>query len=51
MKEVISIQPQTTKVIAKIVALRLEKGIKDSKSRVVAEAVALLAEKELGGNK
>lgn len=51
MKEVISIQPQTTKVIAKIVARRLEKGIKDSKSRVVAEAVALLAEKELGGNK
>ena len=29
MKEVISIQPQTTKVIAKIVARRLEKGVKD----------------------
>ena len=50
MKEVISIQPQTTEVIAKIVARRLEKGVKDSKARVVAEAVALLAEKEFGGN-
>lgn len=41
----IKLQPQTISSIEKIAEARLNRGIKDSKSRIVAEAVADLAQK------
>ena len=43
----IKLQPQTISSIEKIAEARLNRGIKDSKSRIVAEAVADLAQKVL----
>lgn len=43
----IKLQPQTVNSIEKIAETRLNRGIKDSKSRIVAEAVADLAKKVL----
>ena len=43
----IKLQPQTISSIEKIAEARLNRGIKDRKSRIVAEAVADLAQKVL----
>ena len=43
----IRLQPQTVDALKKIAEKRLEEGVKDSKARIVAEAVAKLAKKEL----
>jgi len=46
----IRLQPQTVDVVEEIVSKRLaENGIKDSKTRVIAEAVQKLAKEELNG--
>lgn len=48
MSDVVTLQPSTAEMLAKLQADRLEKKrIKDSKSRLVAEAVAMLAKQEL----
>lgn len=43
----IRLQPQCVETIEKIAKKRLGEGIKDSKSRIIAEAVAGLAKEEL----
>lgn len=50
MAEALSIrmQPQCVDNVDKIAQKRISEGIKDSRSRIVAEAVSLLAKKELG---
>ena len=46
----IRLQPQTVDTVEEIVSKRLsENGIKDSKTRVIAEAVQKLAKEELNG--
>lgn len=46
----LKMQPATAKLVNDIKEKRLEKdNVKDSKARIVAEAVNLLAEKELNG--
>lgn len=46
----IRIQPQSVEMIERIAEKRMnEDGIKDSKSRIVAEAVKKLADQELQG--
>lgn len=50
MSNVVTLQPSTAETLAKLQADRVDKkGIKDSKSRLVAEAVAILAKQELHG--
>lgn len=43
----IRLQPQTVDAVMKIAEKRLDEGVKDSKARIVAEAVAKLAKEEL----
>lgn len=43
----IRLQPQTVDAVTKIAEKRLDEGVKDSKARIVAEAVAKLAKEEL----
>jgi predicted transcriptional regulator len=47
----IRLQPQTVDTIAKIADKRLDEGVKDSKARIVAEAVAKLAKDELNNER
>lgn len=50
MSDVVTLQPSTAETLSKLQSDRLEKkGIKDSKARIVAEAVAALAKQELHG--
>lgn len=47
----IRLQPQSVETIEKIAEKRLsENGIKDSKTRIIAEAVSKLAKEELGND-
>ena len=49
MSEAVTLQPIASKLIERIIAKRLEAtGIKDSKARVISEALRNLADKELG---
>lgn len=43
----IRLQPQTVETVEKIIDKRISEGIKDSKTRIVAEAVAQLGQREL----
>lgn len=42
----VRLQPQCVDALDKIAQKRLEDGVRDSKARLVAEAVALLSNKE-----
>lgn len=42
----IRLQPQCVDTLDRIAQKRLDEGVKDSKARLVAEAVALLSNKE-----
>lgn len=43
----IRLQPQTVETVEKIIYKRINEGIKDSKTRIIAEAVAQLGQREL----
>lgn len=46
--EVVRLQPQTAELVGKILKKRLDNdGVRDSKTRIVAQAVKNLADKEL----
>lgn len=47
MTDIVKLQPQTSEAIEAIKASRLAEGVKDSKARIIAEAVSALAKKEL----